>query len=444
VPPSPIDAASNAARIASRSLDDPAVTAELGRYGQIVDADSGWSLDQLTIAAWVLRTDVAVARAELAEVRAQTQIDSLRPAPNVSTSLERVTNADAGAKPWVLGASVSLILETGGKRDIRRRQALAREETLQWQLAQSLWDARAELNAALLERIFAARLRALDETEIGLRREFLDWIDTRLALGAGRAEERLAATEALSETERRLGQDEVQLETASAQLAAAIGVRPGEFRGTVLDEPAVDAVPSMSEQDLLTARELALTNRLDVRRALAEYELSEQDLRAAVAAQYPDLVLGPGLLRDQADRKITLNLSLPVLLSSRTDREIDRAIAARAVVAARFDEVQSRALADIETSFAQYRAMLGVLTAVEQAEAEAAQARAAVQLRLDAGAADRGEQIAAELNLLSRRRNTLEIRAELARAISDLQNGIQQPLYPPSTLVLPVQAEAQP
>lgn len=444
VPPAPIDTSMSAQKLVSRSLDDPTVAAVLGRYGQLSTADSAWSLDQLTIAAWTLRTDVALARAELAQVRAQTQVDTLRPTPDFATTLEHVTNADPGVEPWVIGASVMLIVESGGKRAIRSRRALAREETLQWQVAQALWDARAELNVSLLERIFAARTLALDEAEVDLRREFLGWIDTRLALGAGRSEERLAATEALSESERQLGQDEVQLETASAQLAAAIGITPAELRTTPLTMPNVDDVPQFSEQDLLTARELALTHRLDVRRALAEYEVAEQDLRAAVAAQYPDITLGPGLLRDQADRKITLNLSLPVLLSRRAGPAIDRAIATRAVAAARFDEVQSQALADIETSFAGYRTMLAVLSAAERAELEADLARAAVQQRLDAGAANRGELIAAELNLLSRRRNTLEIRTELSRLISDLQNGIQQPIYPPSLLALPVLAETQP
>jgi cobalt-zinc-cadmium efflux system outer membrane protein len=444
VPPAPIDASLNAQRLVLRSLDNPAVVAELGRHGEELADASAWTLDQLTIAAWMLRTDIAVARAELEAATAGVRVDSLRPSPQVATTFERVTNADAGVEPWVLGASVALMIETGGKRDIRRQRALARVEALQWQLAQTLWDARAELNAALLDRMFAERTLALDGAEIDLRREFLGWIDTRLALGAARSEERLVATEALSQIERQLGQDRAGLETASARLAAAIGITPGALRDTVLVEPDIADVPELSEQDLVAARALALTHRLDVRRALAEYEVAEQDLRAAVAAQYPDVTLGPGLLRDQSDRKITFDLNLPALLSGRTGAVIDRAIAARAVVAARFDEVQSNALADIETSFAQYRTMLGVLSAAERAEREAEQARATVQRRLDAGAADRGELIAAEINVLSRERNTLEIRAELSRAISALQNGIQQPIYPPSLLALPVQAEAQP
>ena len=56
----PIDPAANRDRIAARSLTASTVHDTLSRHSLPV-ADSTWSLDQLTLAAWTLRTDVAVA-----------------------------------------------------------------------------------------------------------------------------------------------------------------------------------------------------------------------------------------------------------------------------------------------------------------------------------------------------------------------------------------------
>src|SRR5262245_18782921 len=69
VPPAPIDPSANAARIVARSLADPAIGETLAKHGVPI-ADGAWSLDQLTLAAWMLRTDLAVARAEVAAARA--------------------------------------------------------------------------------------------------------------------------------------------------------------------------------------------------------------------------------------------------------------------------------------------------------------------------------------------------------------------------------------
>jgi len=64
VPPAPIDPSANGERIAGRTLASPAVQDALARHGLSI-SDSTWSLDQLTLAAWMLRTDVAVAGSEL-------------------------------------------------------------------------------------------------------------------------------------------------------------------------------------------------------------------------------------------------------------------------------------------------------------------------------------------------------------------------------------------
>jgi outer membrane protein TolC len=430
VDPAPIDPTANAARLERRSLDDPAVAAALARRGQPSPAGGAWTLDELTVAAWTLRTDVALASAEVDAARAAVPLDAQRPNPTADGSFERVTNDTAGVSPWVLGAGLGLTIETGGKREIRRRRAVAAEQSLEWQLAQTLWSARAALRSAALNRAFGSRTAALDDEEAGLRQSYLDWIDTKLEFGAATTQERLTASEALSRIESQRAIDRAALASSSASLAAAIGV-------AALPEVATidfGALPRLEDAELAAARELALTNRLDVRRALADYEVAEQDVRAAVAQQYPNIALGPGYLYDQGDRKITLTPALPVPLFHGAGAAIAHAVAARTAAALRFDQVQADAIAQIDTSVALYRAMLGALDAAEDAERGAERALGAVERRLDAGAADRGEMLAARIDLLVRKRNTLDALRALVDAITALEQGMERPIFPQSTL----------
>ena len=164
--------------------------------------------------------------------------------------------------------------------------------------------------------------------------------------------------------------------------------------------PPLAGVPPIADADVSAARDLALVNRLDVRRALEEYAIAEQDLRAAVATQYPDLTLAPGYLLDQADHKITLGLDLPVPLFHNANAAIQRAIAERAVAAAKFDDTQAggarRDRRGVSRSTTRARRARG-RRAGPSATRPTRSRRS--QRRLAAGGADRGELLAGEIAL---------------------------------------------
>jgi outer membrane protein TolC len=431
VPLAPIDPAANRDKIAARSLSAGTIDDALARHSLPV-ANGSWSLDQLTLAAWTLRTDVAVARAEVGAARAKTGVDSQRKNPSVQTTTEKVISG--GPDPWVLGAALAMTFELGGKRDIRRETALAGERAAEWAFGETLWGARAEVRSSLLDVAFANAAVTVDGDEARLAREYLDWVDTRLQYGAATTAERLAAVQVLNESTSRRELDAVDLARADARLAAAIGVTSTELARVQPELPPIAGVPAIADADVSTARDLALVNRLDVRRALEDYAIAEQDLRAAVATQYPDLTLAPGYLLDQADHKITLGMDLPVPLFHNANATIQRAIAERAVAAAKFDDTQAAALAAIDVAVSEYHAARAALAAVEQGERDAADTVTQLQRRLDAGGANRGQLLAGEIALAGLRRSTLTARRALLDSVTALEQGVERPLYPASQI----------
>ncbi|MEO8465491.1 MAG: TolC family protein [Gammaproteobacteria bacterium] len=431
VPPAPIDAAANGVRLSTRSLTEPAVRDALAAHGIAAPADNSWSLDQLTLAAWLLRTDLNTARAEVDATRATTGVQTQRPKPTVNMTNEKVTDSGA-ANPWVVGAALALTFELGGKREIRRERALANEAAAEWRFGEALWAARAEVRRTWLDVALSRELVALDTEESTLRQGFLTWVETRLRFGAGSTPERLAALQAANESKSRLAQDGAALASARAELAAAIGVPAGEL--AALEPPPLAALPTLAAADIATARDNALVNRLDVRRALAEYQVAEQELRTAVASQYPDLTLAPGYLHDQADHKITLGLDLPVPLFHNAKPAIREAIAQRAVAAAKFDEVQAAALAAIDIGAARLESTRAALDATELASTAATDAERSMQRRLTAGAADRGEVLTEQIALAGLKRTALDARRAVLGALTTLEDGVEQPLFPASQL----------
>jgi outer membrane protein TolC len=325
-----------------------------------------------------------------------------------------------------------MTFELGGKREIRRERALASEAAAEWQFGEALWTARAAVRRAWLDLALSRELVALDTEEAALRQGFLTWVETRLRLGAGSTPERLAALQAANETRSRLAQDGAALASARAELAAAIGVSAAEL--AALEPAPLAPLPTLAAADIATARDSALVNRLDVRRALAQYQVAEQELRAAVASQYPDLTLAPGYLHDQADHKITLGLDLPVPLFHNARPAIRQAVAQRAVAAAKFDEVQAAALAAIDIGAARLGSARAALDAAELASSAAADAERSMQRRLTAGAADRGELLTEQIALAGLKRSALDARRAMLDALTTLEDGVEQPLFPESQL----------
>jgi len=432
VPPAPIDAGASGARLVARSLTDPSVGAALAGHDLRSGAQRAWTLDELTLAAWALRADVSRARAEVELARAQGEVAGQRINPTLTTTTERVTNG--AAHPWVAGPALAFTLELGGKRGIRRARALAAQQAVEWQFGEALWLARADVRRAYLDHAQALELVDLDERDTGLRVSYLEWVDTLLTHGAAASQQRLLAQQAVSEIESRLELDRAALATSAARLAAAIGVSVVEVASIETAAPAFERLPALEARDVDAARDLALANRLDVRRGLAEYEIAEQDLRAAVASQYPNLTLAPGTLVDQADHKITLALDLPVPLLHDSSAAIRQAVAARSVAAARFEEIQSAALAEIETGFAQFRALREALAAAERGEREAQDALAVTRRQFELGGASRGDVLSAELALATRQRSVFDARRALLDAVTVLENGIERPLFPESAI----------
>jgi outer membrane protein TolC len=154
---------------------------------------------------------------------------------------------------------------------------------------------------------------------------------------------------------------------------------------------------------------LTLVRRGEVAAALAGYAGAEAEVRARVAAQYPDLQLGPGFVWDQGVHRWTLAGALPALLGARARGPIAAAEASRHAAAARVAEVQDALLATAG------RALEGCRGAVlERAAADSQRIAAGRVAALARAAYDRGEAGGLELG----RADLLELRAAAAARVA--------------------------
>jgi outer membrane protein, heavy metal efflux system len=435
VPPQPIDPSSTAKMLAARSLQDAEIVDALSRMG--LSTERGWTLDALTVAAWSLRSDIAVATADVRAATATERVADLMPNPMFSLDPSiALTNVVDDPSPWVVGTALSFTIETGGKRQIRLAQARADTETRRWHLAETLWQARAELRRALVARALAQRSVTLAENEVTLNQNFLDWVETQIRFGAGVGQDRLTAQSNLARAQVQLRTSRGDLATAEAQIASAAGIAVENLPLDQLAPLDIDALPEPDTNDIGALRELGVVNRLTVRHALADYTVTEEALRQAVAKQYPDVSIGPGYSFDRGDHTLHLGIGFTVPLLHTERDGIAEAVAVRSRAAAQFQAAQSQALGEIDTASARAGAAYAALTEAKGVEESARNAVAETERRLRAGAADRGVVLTSQLGLALAERASLDALRALTDALGSLEDGVQRPLWPVSRLAL--------
>jgi outer membrane protein TolC len=416
-------------------LQNPEIAQALGRLGVV--ADRGWSIDALTVAAWSLRSDIAVAAADVQTGLSAERVAGLVPNPTLGIDESSfLTNNLGDPTTWVLAAALNFVIETGDKREIRIDQARADTETRRWHLTELLWQARAELRRGMAARDLANRSIALAEGELALRENYLDWVETQIRFGLGVGSDRLTAQTNLVRAQAQLRAARGELATAEAQIAAATGIAIENLPLTQLMPIVTEEVPAPQSYDLGAMRDIAIVNRLTVRHALADYAVTEQALRQALARQYPDVNIGPGYNYDRGDHAITIAASAIVPLLHDESAAIDQAVKTRSTAAAQFQAAQSTALAEVDSATARYRAAYTAWMDARNGETVAVTTRDEVQRRLMAGAADRGEVLTGDIGLALAQRATLDALKLTIDALGALEDSVQRPIFPASTLAV--------
>ncbi len=433
VPRRPLDPAAAEAQLRARSLVDPELRDLcVERLGAPAEPwpPSSVDLPTLALAAWRYRPEMAAARARVEAAETAAGLAGRLPNPSLSVTPGRVTSTDAS--PWVVAAALDLTIPLGGKREKLRAVADQEVELARLDAAGTAWQVYAEVRDALTEHVFASDLVYALANESRHRAERFKLAQERVAAGfAPRGEAQTARSEA-DRTDDELAQASAEFTAARTRLAAAAGLLTLDLVN--LDEPPFTDAPI----------EGRVVDRLDVRRALAEHEAAERSLELELARQYPDLHLGPGYEYDQGARKYLLGVGMELPLFDRNQVGIAAALAHRDASAARFETLQSAALAQMAIAHDSLDAMRRRVQSVHGPVRRRAQDRVATAIQaFQAGATDALSAADAHLEFDAYQRVAAEAKRAWLRAQAAWEDATQRPFDPRLAAIVPMQGPAQ-
>jgi outer membrane protein TolC len=420
-----------ASKFEARRLEDPSLKAVLEKSAGHPLAEwppAAWDLNTLTQAAFYFHPGLEVARAQWLVAVAGEKTAGARPNPTVTVNPSYDSQIPGNYSPWLVPLSFDLPIETAGKRGKRMAEAAAAAESARWNFIAAAWQIRSGVRAALQDLNIAELRSKVLAGQFALQKQIVSRLRSRFAAGEISRPELVTAEIALNQTQLDLGDAESARVTARSRLAQAVGLDEAALAGRKFkfEIPAA----GLKEITAPKAREVALRSRADILAALADYAVAEEDLQLEVARQYPDLHLGPGYAWNNGnagDNQWALGLTLELPLLDQNQGPIAEAQARRRLAAAKFLELQSQVIGQIELAIDQLKAAREQLKNGSDLLASQQQQEASLKAQMAAGEADPLDLLAAKLATGNARLTTLDNESKWQSALGALEDALQRP-----------------
>jgi len=425
--PQPLWPAETASSLESRTLLDPGLQPFTQRnLGHEFGAwpPKAWDLRLLTLAAFYFSPALKAARARVGAAQAAIVTAGARPNPTLSLT-------PGIPSPYLLGFDLGLPVRTAGKRGYALNEARNLSEAAKLDLAERGWKVRSGVRTALLDHLTAVRNLTLLRSEEETRTQQVRLLTQRLQVGDIARPELEAGQLALVSTQVAVRAAEGRVDETRAALAATVGLPVSALEGIELSWPDFEQPPSAQSLSPQLIQREAVLNRLDVRRALAEYAAAEAALQLEVARQHPDFQIGPGYQLEERNSFFTVGLTATLPIFNRNQGPIAEAEARRREAAASLLGTQAQVIAQGEVALARYRAALQELNEARASLAKLQQEREQMTERsVQVGESDRLTLNAVMLDRSAVAQAWFAALVRTQRRLGELEDAVERPLGP--------------
>ena len=381
-----------------------------------------WNLKMLTLAAIYYSPALQQARAQVSAAKARIITAGERPNPTFRLR-------PGIPSPYLYTLDLLFHVRTGGRRKIMVARAKDLTAAARLNLAQATWKVSSNVRAALVGYFLATRKVHLLQLEERLKTREVKLLRQRFHAGD-------ISRPALANAHLSLLQMDVAVNAAKgriperrAAVAAAVGIPVTALQGIRLVWPNFSRPLNASSISSQQIQRDAVLNRLDVRKALAEYAAAQKELQLQIARQHSNILIGPGYNLNSDYFRLRYAVTLPIF--NRNQGPIAQAEARRKEAAAAFLATQANAIAQSEEALARYRdawnQLVGTKKALAQLEhvvipkaVRSVAAGESGRLALNAVLLQRPGMAEAWLTALGRTQN----------ALGQLEDAVQKPLQP--------------
>ena len=425
----PLDTDAGAAEFLARSGDADGLKrfAAANGYAPAAWPPAQWSLKELTLVALYFHPDIkaALVSAEIVRAESDAAAQSQFWSGKLKPEYHSRTLAD-NKGPWTLGLELEIPLVAQGKRAARAERSAYLADAADLDIANAAWLVRGRVRDRYIDLQASRDALASFDAQLDARKDMLGLVNRRVEAGMLSARDLGIERVAQSQLELSRSQESAKVQRAQGELAAALGLSLEVFERMNLRFDADE--PPRTEMDIGALRRIALRNRLDVHRKLLEFGAADAAVKEAVAAQNPDITLGPGYTWDQGDNVWSLAIGIALPPVARARASIREAQARRELAAVQFAATHAEAISAAERAGAQYRLARNRIADAERQLRVQREQESRINRQFDAGAADRMQRVAARIDTLASETAFQSALVDVRRALAHLEDALQRPL----------------
>ncbi len=430
--PEPVDTIESLQNYQSQDIDAITLRDWLVEKGMLskVWPRTSWDIESLVLVGEFYSTALMVEKEKVKVAEAAELTASQKRNPEIELISEYHSDREGGVSPWTLGGMFSWVYEKPEKVQTRVDYAKAVTEVAKLATSEIKWQIRDGVVDPYQDALVAMKKQSMLLAETVVLQSGLDVLARSLELGQS-SEFELSSIR-LELQESRLASNELtvmQIE-ARTELALAAGLPADAMQDVNLEAGYFSQLPSLeaSELALGALQTRALTERPDIRRALAEYLVSEADLHREIAKQYPDLTLSPGFIFDQSDNIWALASNFILPLNNVHAGAIGEAEARRSLQAQEILALQTTVLQQVHQARIIYQTRVQSLNDANQLIAELEAKQATLQRQYDLGYTDRLTLIRHELELLKTQHSRYLLEVSAWQAFARLEDAMMSKL----------------
>ncbi len=435
----PLHPADSATRIEARALSSTGLRDFIDSVvaNKTGSPPKAWDIDRLTLAAIYYHPDLTVARAQAETMDAATITAGQRPNPSITLTPTWIRNLATAAVPWIAASSISIPIETAGKRGFRIDKAVHLTNAARLRVADAAWLVRGRLRLAMLEAYAAQEAERLLQHHLTVHQTMTERLEQQLAIGEITRPEVTRSHLALNQLKLNVSATQKRSAENQVLLATAIGLPVDALTNIELDFANLSKPSALNSIPVQNLKEIALQKRPDVLAALADYDAAQSALQLEIAYQYPNIQANPGYTWEMGEHRWALGataLQLPIL--HQNQGPIAEAEAKRHELAVRFEALQMRILGDIDRAHAGLAAVLAKWLAAEKQMRIQQDNQRSAEALFKAGETDRLALLGAELENAAAERARLDVLVETQQALNALEDTLRYPIASTLTATL--------
>lgn len=428
----PLETEQFEAEFMSRSPHDARLNDHLISYGYPVKQwpVPEWDLEALALAAYYFHPEIQVAIADYRKAVIHAETVKQRFNPGVEIPLEHHSDTSDGKSPWTIGLLFDFVLERPAKRQARYELADAGINVTRININATAWNIYSGLRRQYFN--YQSVLNSQEQllTQEKIIEEVLKLLARRLELGEASEFEMSSIQLDLQRARLALTNHKVSVVDARHALAGSLGLPVTALENMNIASVDTGMLINISELGISELRSIALTQRLDVQQALAQYTAHEAALRLEIEKQYPDINLSPGFIFDQSDKIWALGTAwiLP-LFHPLNEGPIREALAERERKQSEFLALQARVINEVAMAEGRLQAQKSALQEAEQLLEETQERYRQMQRQFDLGYADHLQLSRNMLEVAAVEQAVSELRFSVVKSAGQLEDALQYPLF---------------